>query len=401
MAASKRKVLRIINRFNLGGPTYNAAYLTRYLDDRYETLLVGGAKDDSEASSNHILEGVGLKPRTVGSMKRSIGFADLSGFLEIHRIIKEFKPDIVHTHASKAGTLGRLAAMLNGVPIIVHTFHGHVFHSYFGTIKTNFYKAVERFLANRSTRIVAISKQQKLELCDEHRVSHPEKTVVIPLGFDLSRFRSDRAQKRQSFRDRYGLSDQDIAVTIVGRLVPIKNHQLFLQIAASASRQNKNLRFFIVGDGESRSEIETVSKALNLDYTRNEPPTASRPICFTSWIKDVDWVYAGCDIVCLTSLNEGTPVSLIEAQSAAKPVVSTRVGGIHDIVDDGKSGFLFELNQKDAMTQALLKLASDDFLREKMGATGEQFVSEKFDFRRLCNDMTELYDQLFVENQTK
>jgi hypothetical protein len=156
------KVLRIINRFNLGGPTYNVSYLSRYLSDDFETMLVGGVHDASETDSLHIPQSLGLEPVIIPELKRSINFKqDRIAYKKLIEIIKEYQPDIVHTHASKSGTLGRLAAAKCGVPIIIHTFHGHVFHSYFGKLKTTFYKTVERRLAKKSTGIIAISKEQK------------------------------------------------------------------------------------------------------------------------------------------------------------------------------------------------------------------------------------------------
>ena len=157
-----KKVLRIINRFNLGGPTYNAAYLTKYLSSDYETLLVGGQHDESEASSSHILEDLNLNPIIIPEMRREINFKnDRIAYQKIKNIINEFKPDIVHTHASKAGAIGRIAANKAGVKQIYHTFHGHVFHSYFGKAKTTFYKNLERYLAKKSTKIIAISEKNK------------------------------------------------------------------------------------------------------------------------------------------------------------------------------------------------------------------------------------------------
>jgi UDP-N-acetylglucosamine:LPS N-acetylglucosamine transferase len=178
----KIKVLRIINRFNLGGPTYNVAYLSKYLPDDFETLLVGGAKDESEESSDFIVNNLGLKPIIVEEMMREIDFRnDFTAYKKIKKIIQEYKPDIVHTHASKAGTLGRLAASSCGVPIIIHTFHGHVFHSYFGKLKTAFYKNIERYLAKKSTAIIAISEIQKSELVDIHKICDAKKVHIVPL----------------------------------------------------------------------------------------------------------------------------------------------------------------------------------------------------------------------------
>ena len=163
-----KKILRIINRFNLGGPSYNAAYLTKYLEPDYETLLIGGRHDESEKSSMHILDNLGLKPIIIPEMQRSLNpYKDQIAFKKIQNLIKEFKPDIVHTHAAKAGALGRRAAYKLGVKQIYHTFHGHVFHSYFGSFKTKIFKKIERDLAKKTTKIIAISDIQKRELKSE------------------------------------------------------------------------------------------------------------------------------------------------------------------------------------------------------------------------------------------
>ena len=256
------KVLRIINRFNLGGPTYNVAYLSKYLPSEYETLLVGGAKDDSEESSDFILNELGLKPIIIEEMKREINLKnDYLAYKKLKKIIKEFKPDIVHTHASKAGTLGRLAAYSCGVKVVVHTFHGHVFHSYFGRLKTTFYKSIERYLAKKSTAIIAISEIQKDELVNQHRICEASKVHVIPLGFDLTRFHENQEIKRENFRKRYNLDSDEIAISIIGRLVPVKNHALFLEgLKIVSKKTSKKIRAFIVGDGESRQLIEANAK---------------------------------------------------------------------------------------------------------------------------------------------
>lgn len=391
----KIKVLRIINRFNIGGPTYNAAYLTKYIDERFETLLVGGAKDESEASSEYILQQLGLHPTIIRDMQRSIGLSDVSAYRQIDKIIKDYRPDIVHTHASKSGFLGRLAAYNNRVPIILHTFHGHVFHSYFGSLKTSFYKGLERWLAKKSTKIIAISNEQKRELVNDHAICTCEKMEVIPLGFDLSRFAEDKDIKRKDFRSKYQLSDTDIAVVIVGRLVPIKNHQMFLDAAEIIIKSRySNVRFFIVGDGESRDDIELSLNEKGIGFTQNMPASCEQPICLTSWIKNVDWVYAGCDIVCLTSLNEGTPVSLIEAQAASKPIVSTRVGGIEDIVLEGQSAFLSQKSDVQTFADNIITLIENKKTRLAMGSSGKENAVDKFNYTRLVADVSSLYTTL-------
>lgn len=404
------RVLRIINRFNLGGPTHNAAYLTRYLPGDFETLLIGGPQQATEEGSAHILRDLGVEPMVLPEMQREVApWRDRTAYRRIKEIIRDFKPDIVHTHAAKAGAVGRMAAADLGVKAIVHTFHGHVFHSYFGPLRTALYKNIERFLARRSDRIIAISDKQKSELVKDHRICPESKVSVIPLGFDLSRFQQDQERKRTLFRKVYGLQDDEVAIGIVGRLVPIKNHDLFLEVIARVSKATgKRMRAFVVGDGEERERLEQRAAALGLSHTagpyfnghgfghgvNGNPMVASATVTFTSWIKEVDIVNAGVDIVMLTSLNEGTPVSLIEAQAANKPVVSTRVGGIENVVRPDGTAFLCPSGDVEGLTAALLKLVEDKDLRRRMGAAGWEMVRDRYHYTRLVQDTADLYRSL-------
>jgi glycosyltransferase involved in cell wall biosynthesis len=376
-------VLRIINRFNLGGPTYNAAYLTKYLAPDFDTMLIGGAKDDSEGSSEFILKNLGVDYMILPEMRRSVNlFNDFAAYNKIKGIIRKFKPDIVHTHAAKAGAIGRIAAYACKVPVIVHTYHGHVFHSYFGKLKTSVFKTIERDLAQKSSAIIAISQIQKQELVNDHLIAPSDKVHVIPLGFDLERFQEHSAEKRIKFRAKHGLSEDEIAIGIIGRLVPVKNHSLFLDaIKFVKENSQKKIRAFIIGDGEERAGIERKVNDLSLNDV----------IVFTSWEKEVDKVYPGLDIVCLTSLNEGTPVSLIEAQAANKPIVSTNVGGIENVVIPNKTALLSNVFEKDKFSMNLLSLVEDEFLRKALSVEGWAFVKEKFHYNRLMKDVKELY----------
>ncbi len=387
------KVLRIINRFNLGGPTYNAAYLSKYMAPEFETLLVGGMHDPSEKSSEFILEDLNLKPHIIPEMKRKINFRnDRIAYKKIKTLIKEFQPDIVHTHASKAGALGRLAAHSLGVKVIIHTFHGHVFHSYFGKLKTELYKHIERKLAKRSTKIIAISEIQKKELVEKYKITTSEKTTVIPLGFNLSRFQTDQEEKRTKFREEWNILEDETAIGIIGRLVPIKDHHFFIDVIQKISTQNnKKLRFFIIGDGESKSQIIDYINSKNLSFTSKKGD--KKLITLTSWIKDIDYANAGLDIICLCSKNEGTPVSLIEAQSSLKPIVSTRVGGIDNVVIENKSALLSEVGDLDSYVNNLLKLINDQSLQKKFSIEGKH-IYKKFNYQRLVSDMTNLYNNL-------
>ena len=390
------KILRIINRFNLGGPTYNAAYLSKYMPADYETMLVGGEKDDTEATSLFIVNQLGIEPIIIPTMKRSLNFTnDYSAYNKIKELIKEFKPDIVHTHASKAGFLGRLAAHNLNVPIILHTFHGHVFHSYFNSASTLVYKNLERYMAKRSHGIIAISERQKHELAHEHKICPEDKIKVIPLGFDLDKFQTNMDEKRKSFRERYNIDDDEIAIVIIGRLVPIKNHNLFIEAIKKVNEKtSKKIRAFIVGDGEERNNLEEKAKSLNLKISDGSIGSEKSTLTFTSWIKDADIANAGADIIALSSLNEGTPVSLIEAQAASNPIVSTLVGGIENVVIANETALLSEKNDLEGFTENLLKLIEDEDLRKKMSRLGASFVSEKFHYNRLINDMSTYYEEL-------
>jgi glycosyltransferase involved in cell wall biosynthesis len=385
----------LINRFNLGGPTYNVAYLSRYLAPEFETLLAGGEKDESEGSSEYMVRQLGLEPIIIPRMRRPINFRDdRAAYQHIKKLIKEFKPDIVHTHASKAGTLGRLAAASCKVPVVVHTFHGHVFHSYFGRTQTEVYKRIERYLARRSTAIVAISDKQKEELALEHRICPPEKITVVPLGFDLSRFDDAGGLMRAAFRNEWKLRSDEVAIVILGRLVPVKNHELFLNALKQVMNLRKQpVRAFIVGDGELRSTLEQLTRQMGFSIATS-PHDAPADVTFTSWIRDAERVLAGADVVCLSSWNEGTPVSLIEAQAAGKPVVSTRVGGVENVVDENRTGFLSPTGDSETFAAHLLRLVNDTGLRHEMGSHGKPHVMERYHYTRLVNDMAALYRRL-------
>lgn len=389
----KIKVLRIINRFNIGGPTYNATFLSRFLSDDFETLLVGGLPEEGEADSLHIVKEYGLEPVLLTEMKRTPGVAsDRKAYQRLKQIIQEFQPDIVHTHAAKAGALGRRAAYACKVPVIVHTFHGHVFHSYFGRTKTQLFKLIERRLASRSEAIIAISDIQKKELTQQHRICAPDKITVVPLGFDLQRFQDNREENRRMTRNQWSIADDELAIAIVGRLAPIKNHAFFLEVIQEASKRTKRtLKVFIVGDGENRLEIEQRIAGMQL------PDNCE--IILTSWILDIAAFNAGMDIACLTSKNEGTPVSLIEAQASGVPVISTDVGGVRDSVSDGKTGLIVTPGALSEYTQQLLRLIEDDALRTELSSNGWEFVRERFHFTRLVKDVEDLYRKLLAEKK--
>lgn len=394
------KILRIINRFNLGGPTYNASYLTRFLPPEFETILIGGPNEKTETDSLFILDSIGVKGEVIAEMQRSINpLSDLKAFLKIRKIIRQYRPDIVHTHASKAGTLGRLAAMFAGVPVIVHTYHGHVFHSYFSPVKTFVFKTIEQFLARHSNAIVVISELQRRELCDVFKIVPSAKAHIIPLGFDLSRFFNIQLSQREEFRKKHNVQPDDVLAVIVGRMAPVKNHEMVVRISKILRDTHKNniVKIMIVGDGETRPNIEAQCISAGFAVSTPENPNPKAQIIFTSWILNIEQVYAGADISFLTSLNEGTPVSLIESLAAGLPIISTNVGGIADFVTNGKNGFLVEVNDDQKFAENLNLLATDKILRQTMAKKGRQQVETTFSCRRLVADMVKLYNQLIIK----
>tara|TARA_B100001758_G_C18404814_1_gene611343 strand:- start:698 stop:1885 length:1188 start_codon:yes stop_codon:yes gene_type:complete len=390
----KIKILRIINRFNIGGPTYNATFLTGFLSDQFETLLVGGLPEKGEADSLHILEEYGVKATLLPEMKRKPNFfSDKKALKKLKEIINEYKPDIVHTHASKAGALGRKAAFDCSVPIVLHTFHGHVFHSYFGKVKTRLFRFIEQQLAKRSTGIIAISEIQKKELTETYKICSKSKVRVIPLGFDLEKFRKNKKENRKKIRDQYGLNEDDVVIAIIGRLAPIKNHDFFLDVVKKVSKsRKKNIVFLIVGDGELKDSI-----SKNVDQMKQE----GIDIRMTSWVKNINEFNAGMDIICLTSNNEGTPVSLIEAQASGVPVISTDVGGVKNIVNDEQTGFVIKIGDIDTYALKMMLLIDDKNLRNQFSSKGWEYVGNKYNYKNLADNMEKYYLELLSENKVK
>jgi glycosyltransferase involved in cell wall biosynthesis len=275
---------------------------------------------------------------------------------------------------------------------VLHTFHGHVFHSYFGTFKTKFYKIVERYLARKSSAVVVISDLQKKELVAEHKIINESKAAVINLGFDLTKFQTDKALKRDAFSKEWGVKDDEICIGIIGRLTQIKNHDFFFEvIEKTISNTNKKVRVFVIGDGELNEELKTKSKVI-------EEKLGKPVFSFTSWIKNIDVPLARLDIVCLTSFNEGTPVSLIEAQASNVVVLSTNVGGVRDIVKDGQTAFVIDDFSVTNYSDKLLSLIDNEEKRLKMSQNGWAFVKDRFHYTTLCSNMEKLYLDL-LENK--
>jgi glycosyltransferase involved in cell wall biosynthesis len=393
------KILRIHNRLIIGGPSHNVSLLTAYLSPEFETKLLVGKKDSTEKDASYIAHELGLAPIEITEMRRSIlPFNDIIAYFKIKKIIRQFKPDIVHTHASKSGAIGRMAAKSCDVPIIIHTFHGHVFHSYFSKFISSMVVKMETYLATKTDAIVAVSDSQRKELIEVYKIAPAEKVFTVPLGFNLDKFSLDQVNKRNIFRAKYGFAQSELVIGIIGRLVPIKNHEMFLEVAAIIKAQkekNTNVRFVIIGDGESRPALKLKAAELNLSCSYYiTKPKEQTDIVITSWETAIDQALAGLDIIVLTSNNEGTPVSLIEAQAALKPVVTTNVGGVEDIVIHGQTGFITAVGDTAAFAGYVQQLIDDPALRNSLGKNGYDNVIKRYSKQRLINDMKTLYHNL-------
>ena len=406
------KIIRIIARLNVGGPAKHVVWLTSGLRDAgFNTLLVTGTVPEGEEDMCYFADEAGVRPLFIPEMSREISLKDVVTTWKLFRLFLRVRPDIVHTHTAKAGTVGRTAGFLYrwltpGVFVgkpreckFVHTYHGHVFHSYYGRNRTRLFLAIERLLARMVTdRLIVISKQQSVEIGETFRVGRSGQIKVIPLGLDLGLF-ADYASRRAKFRHELCIPDHTILIGIVGRLTEIKNHQMFLNVAARlkaidpACRRQGEVRFIIIGDGALRETLEAQSEALGLD----------KDVIFVGGRKDPEYFYPALDVVALTSRNEGTPLTLIEAMANARPVVATSVGGVvdllGDVVEDGpyqvcRRGIAVPAGDEEAFVTALSRIIRDRSLRQELGERGLEFVEVNYSKERLFEDIKGLYEEL-------
>jgi len=406
------KIIRIIARLNVGGPAKHVAWLTEGLrEDGYNTLLVAGKVPEGEEDMGYFAADLGVFPLYIAQMSREISLNDAVTVWKLFRLFLRERPDIVHTHTAKAGTVGRTAGFLYrwltpgtliGKPRrckFVHTYHGHVFHSYYGRRRTQLFLTIERVLAKLVTdRLIVISRQQRSEIGEKFRVGRPRQFRVVPLGMDLGVF-AEHAQRRTKFRHELCIPDDALLIGIVGRLTEIKNHEMFLNVAARlkaidpACRRQGAVRFIVIGDGGLRESLEQQQHALGLE----------KDVIFVGSRKDPEYFYPALDIVALTSRNEGTPLTLIEAMANARPVVATSVGGVVDllgeVVEDGpyrvcRRGIAVPADDEEAFVAALSRIIRDRSLRHDLGDAGLEFVEVNYSKERLFEDIKDLYGEL-------
>jgi glycosyltransferase involved in cell wall biosynthesis len=384
----KIRVLRIIGRLNIGGPAIHVVNLTSGLDPaRYEQLLMVGSENPAEGSMLDYALSRDVRPHVIPELVTafSITLRDAKALAKLYSVIRGARPHIVHTHTAKAGFLGRLAARLAGVPVIVHTYHGHVLHGYYGVGKSWLLRRMEQGLARLTDRLVTVSEQVKRELV-AYGIAKPERISVIPLGFDLEPFLNVQSQRGQ-FRKELGLNGNLRLVGIVGRIFPIKNHRLFLEASARIAAREPTTRFVIVGDGVLRSDLERQAQQLGI----------AGQTLFTGWRRDLPRIYADLDVLVVSSDNEGTPVSAIEAMASGCPVVATHVGGLPDLITDHETGLLVQPRDPEALASAVLHLLNSPETARNVGRDAMTAARNRFAMKRLLADMDHLYSQLLEE----
>ena len=374
------QVIRVIARLNLGGPAQHVLHLTRELNTEFPTLLVTGSVSADEIEIP--LQDPALPVMRMPQLGRRIRLTDdVSVFLELFLLFRRLRPLIVHTHTAKAGVLARIAAVLARVPVRIHTYHGHVFTGYFGRLGSAIVISAERFLARFTSRILAVSESQKRDLSERFRIAPASRVAVMPLGVNLQPFLDAGASERRAARAELGVSGEPV-VAIAGRLVPIKNHRLFLRAAAEVLSALPSTVFLIAGDGPERDALQEYARYWGLE-TR---------VRFLGWRVDLHRIFAASDVIALSSDNEGTPVALIEALAAGKPVVATDVGGVADLLEQGRLGRLVTPGDASALAEGILAA-----IREPVNNAARSRVIERFGVARLARDMKDLYRSVLAE----
>lgn len=380
-APERVRVASVITRMNVGGPALQLLLVGERLDPvRFEAHLITGSLDRGEADMLP-LRRPKLAPMVVRQLGRRIDpLADVVALVRLVAIFRKLRPHVVHTHLSKGGALGRVAARIAGVPVVLHTYHGTVFRGYFPTVASRIILLVERALAMVTTRIIAISPTQRRDI-ERLGIARTDRVVEVPYGLELDTFR-DAAPGR--LRAELLLEPDVPLVGIVARLVPIKGIDVFLNACALVARARPDVRFLVIGDGESSESLRTLASHLALE----------RSLRFLGWRSDLPSIYADLDVVALTSHNEGTPLSLIEALAAGRAIVATAVGGVPDVIGSPEVGVLVPDGDHRAVADAILRLIEDPTRRRELGASGRARVYDTYEISQHVGRLSGLYDQL-------
>jgi glycosyltransferase involved in cell wall biosynthesis len=378
----------MITRLNVSGPTMHVTLLAQKLGaPDFESTLVCGTLEPGEGDMAYFAEAHHVTPTVISELGRAIHpIRDIKTFWKVYKLIQEVKPDVVHTHTAKAGFIGRMAAQMAGTPVIIHTFHGHIFEGFYSWPVNQLFILLERLAGRSSDTIITLTDGLRRELAEDYHVARKGRMTVLPLGMDLDVF-AQTPRKSGAFRTAWNIPADVPLIGIVGRLSSVKNHALFLQAAAQVKSSLPSARFVIVGDGETRPALETQVEALGLKES----------VIFTGWQRDLAPLYGDLDALVISSLNEGTPVSVIEALAACCPVVATAVGGLPDLLDHGALGKLTPPGNADALAAAIL----DTILNPPDGQQAQRLMLDRYGIDRLIQDLASLYRGLLTKKRKK
>ncbi|MBC7720774.1 MAG: glycosyltransferase [Pedobacter sp.] len=403
MDDKEQKVLVILNRLDIGGTSINTIPLISLMKQNFTVKILYGEKDSENGIVQYFrTQYPNLVLTPIKSLQKRKSFISLlKAYLQISKEIKWFKPTIVHTHGSLSGIIGRFSAKNNNVSVIVHTYHGHFFHSYFSTATTKLIIVLEQIIAKFTDKIIVLSGQQKEDIVNNYKITTGSKTTIIPLGIHQQYFSNQSTQKRVFFRNKFLVDDDTVAIGLIGRLVPIKNPFFFIEVCTQLKKvTQQKLLFFIVGDGELIKPLQLFLTTQQIPFSSPEIINKNPLFIFTSWYTNIAEVHHGLDIVALTSLNEGTPLSLIEAQYCGKPIIATNVGGVKDAVIDGETGFLLNKGDSHGFVEKLTLLVNDADLRNSMGSNAHNFIKEMSSSEKQLEATIELYTSL-ISKKTK
>ena len=378
------KIVHVIARLNVGGAALSVLELAATQRRRgHDVLVVAGTIPEGEASMEYVARELDVPYLRLPALKREVSIlADLEAIRTLRRLLRERQPDVLHTHTSKAGTTGRLAALLSGrrrPKVVVHTFHGHVLSGYFDTTRERMFRVIERVLAHASDRLIAVSEEVRDDLV-RLRVAPFAKFSVIPYGFDLDgRVRHDDRERIRN-RAEAGAGDTAFVIGWAGRLTAVKRPLDLVRTAAAVDGSV----LVLAGDGELRPELEALTNELGM----------SDRVHLLGYVSDMGSWYAAFDAFLLTSANEGAPVVAIEAQAAAVPVVATDAGGTRAVVDDGETGFVVNIGDIDALADRLSRLRDDPRLSNELGAAGAERMRKKFSIERMADNVEAVYAKI-------
>ncbi len=372
------RILRMITRLNISGPSAQVILLTAHLRQKgYDTALVSGELLSETDDMRYLAEQKNITPVIIEGMDYSLNpIRNVRVLWRIYQLIRRYQPDVVHTHARTAGFFGRVAARLARVPVVVHTFHEYPFEGYFRPIETKLFIWVERAMARLSDSIITLTESLRRDIADTYRITRKSRVIVLPLGLDLDPYAA-MSRKAGLFRAAWGIPSDVPLVGIVGRLIPVKNHPLFLQAALRLRQRHPSARFVIVGDGYLRAQLESQTRELGLDDV----------VLFTGWQKDTAPIYSDLDVAVISSLSEGTPVPVIEALAAACPVVATAVGGLPDLLDGGRLGRLVASGSADDLALAI----HETLVQPPDMTVAQAAMLDRYSINRLVGDLDSLY----------